>query len=94
MSCAGSEWSLWLYALPGVFANNPNEKNVCVWNERSVMQCNGGRLNEVGLQDTGAAVRNDAAKAKGMTAVPRNEGEPRWPTTYFSVYTILPRLAG
>lgn len=49
-------------------ANNPNEVNMCVGNERSVMKCNGGRLNEVGLQDTGAAVRNDAANAKGMTA--------------------------
>lgn len=51
-----------------VFANNPNVMNVRVGNERSAMQCNVGRLNEVGLQDTGAAVRNDAAKAKGMTA--------------------------
>lgn len=42
--------------------------NVCVVSERSAMQCNGGRLNEVGLQDTVAAVRNDVAKAKGMTA--------------------------
>ncbi|MBK7652056.1 MAG: hypothetical protein IPJ20_16895 [Flammeovirgaceae bacterium] len=31
------------------------------------MECNEGRLNE-GVQDTGAAVTNDAAKAKGMTA--------------------------
>lgn len=52
--CAESEWSLWLYALPGVFANNPNEKNVRGRNERSVIQCNGGQLNEVGLQDTGS----------------------------------------
>jgi len=59
---------LWLSALPSVFANNPNEMNVRSRNKRSVMQCNGGRLNKVGLQDTGAAVRNDAAKAKGMTA--------------------------
>ena len=42
--------------------------NVRMVSERSAMQCNEGRLNEVGLQDTGAAVRNDAAKAKGMTA--------------------------
>lgn len=37
-----------------VFAYNPNETNMCVGNERSVMQCNGGRLNEVGLKDTGS----------------------------------------
>lgn len=94
VSCAGSEWSLWLYARPPLglplrgrkfraLIHNPDEMNGCVGNERSVMQCNGGQLNEVGLQDTGAAVRNDAAKAKGMTAVPRNEGEPRWPTNNF-----------
>jgi hypothetical protein len=47
--------------------------NVCVVSERSAMQCNEGRLNEVGLQDTGAAVRNDAAKAKRHDSMERSE---------------------
>jgi hypothetical protein len=36
--------------------------------ERNIVKWNEGRMDEVWLQDTGAAMTNDVAKAKGMTA--------------------------
>lgn len=64
--------------------NNPNETNLggCV---RNGMKRHGGRLNEVCLQDTGAAVTNAAAKAKDMTAEPEARGR----ALLASVFTVL-----